>query len=133
MKLSTAHKDFIIGFLKYLIVGGLAFVCDFGGYFILTRYFDVYYLLAAVISFIIGLNVNYALAKYIFFKQSKIKDTKKEYLSVALISVSSLFIKIILLWILTDFIGMYDLLSKIITTFFLLFYNFIIRKIFIFD
>lgn len=127
------QKLFIIGFLKYLIVGGLAFFCDFGGYYLLTRYTHVHYLLAAIISFIVGLNVNYLLAKYIFFTHSKIKDVKKEYLSVVSISISSLVLKILFLWFLTDLLGMYDLLSKIVTTFFLLFYNFIIRKIFIFD
>ena len=131
--LTPKQKTFLIDFAKYIVVGGTAFAFDFGGYFLLTRYFDLYYLTAAVISFIIGLNVNYFLAKYVFFTQSKIKDVKKEYLSVAIISISSLGIKIVMLWLLTDLLGIYDLVSKLITTFFLLFYNFIIRKIFIFD
>lgn len=127
------HKRLIYQFLKYVFVGGMAFLFDFGTLYILTEYFGIYYLTSSVIAFIIGLNVNYFLAKFLVFKASKIKDIKKEYLYIVGISLSALFLNQILLFLLTEKIGIYYLLSKIIITIILLFYNFIIRKVFIFE
>lgn len=127
------HKNLIYQFLKYVFVGGAAFVFDFGTLYILTEYFGIYYLTSAVVAFIIGLNVNYFLAKFLVFKASKIKDLKREYFYIVGISLSALFLNQILLFVLTEKLGVYYLVSKIIITVILLFYNFIIRKVYIFS
>lgn len=131
--INRKYKNLIYQFLKYVFVGGMAFLFDFGTLYILTEYFGIYYLTSSVVAFIIGLNVNYFLAKFLVFKASKIKDIKKEYLYIVGISLSALFLNQILLFLLTEKIGIYYLLSKIIITIILLFYNFIIRKVFIFE
>lgn len=133
MTISAKHRNSLIQFVKYLFVGGVAFLFDFGTLYTLTEYAHFHYLVSSVFAFIIGLNVNYFLAKFLVFKESKIKNIKKEYVLIVLISLSALVINQFSLFILTEKIGMYYLLSKIITTVFLLFYNFIIRKVFIFD
>lgn len=133
MMINRKYKNLIYQFLKYVFVGGMAFLFDFGTLYILTEYFGIYYLTSSVVAFIIGLNVNYFLAKFLVFKASKIKDIKKEYLYIVGISLSALFLNQILLFLLTEKIGIYYLLSKIIITIILLFYNFIIRKVFIFE
>ena len=69
------QKKFIEQFLNYLIVGGVAFVFDFLTLYVLTEYVHVQYLISAACAFIVGLNVNYILAKYLVFKTSKIKNT----------------------------------------------------------
>lgn len=123
----------IIQFVKYIFVGGIAFLFDFGTLYILTEYGGLHYLASAVVAFIIGLNVNYFLAKFLVFKDSKITNIKKEYFYVVCISLSALLLNQVLLFIFTDKLGIYYLNSKIITTIILLFYNFIIRKVFIFS
>ena len=133
MTISAKHRNSLVQFVKYLFVGGAAFLFDFGTLYTLTEYVHFHYLVSSVFAFIIGLNVNYFLAKFLVFKESKIKNIKKEYLLVVVISLSALVINQFSLFVLTEKIGMYYLLSKIITTVFLLFYNFIIRKVFIFD
>jgi putative flippase GtrA len=132
----TLNKQFfsvIIQFVKYIFVGGIAFLFDFGTLYILTEYGGLHYLASAVVAFIIGLNVNYFLAKFLVFKDSKITNIKKEYFYVVCISLSALLLNQVLLFIFTDKLGIYYLNSKIITTIILLFYNFIIRKVFIFS
>ncbi len=123
----------IIQFVKYIFVGGIAFLFDFGTLYILTEYGGVHYLVSAMVAFIVGLNVNYFLAKFLVFKDSKITNIKKEYFYVVCISLSALLLNQVLLFIFTDKLGIYYLNSKIITTIILLFYNFIIRKVFIFS
>lgn len=133
MKISKGSIHLLLQFIKYLFVGGAAFVFDFGTLYILTEYAGIHYLVSAVVAFIIGLNVNYFLAKFLVFKDSKIKDIKKEYFFIVIISLSALFLNQLFLFILTEKIGLYYLYSKIITTAILLVYNFIIRKVYIFE
>lgn len=125
-------KSLIKEFLKYCVVGGIAFIFDFASFYICITYLGINYLLAGVISFIIGLNVNYYLAKYFVFKESKIEDQKKEYLSVAVISLSGLAIKVFILWLCVSIIGLYVIWAKLISVAIVLFYNFAARKIFVF-
>jgi putative flippase GtrA len=128
----SSSKKTIIQFVQYLFVGGTAFIFDFGSFYILTSVWGVYYLYSATISFVIGLNVNYFLGK-LFFKSSKIANVKKEYMTVAAISVSALLLKLSMLFMLTDWIGINVFISKLVTVIFLMFYNFIGRKIFVFE
>ena len=127
------QKKVIEQFLNYLIVGGVAFVFDFLTLYVLTEYVHIQYLISAACAFIVGLNVNYILAKYLVFKTSKIKNTYKEYLAVFIISLSGLLLNQFFIWVSTEKLGIYYLYSKLITAGIILMYNFIIRKIFVFD
>lgn len=131
--LKVATNTLVFQFIKYIFVGGVAFIFDFGTLYTLTEYAHIHYLLSAVIAFIIGLNVNYFLAKYLVFKDSKIKSLKKEYFYIVIISISALLLNQLCMFIFTEKIGLYYLYSKIVTTVLLLIYNFVIRKIFIFE
>jgi putative flippase GtrA len=127
------YKAMIIQFVKYVFVGGVAFVFDFATLYLLTEYAGLHYLLSAALAFIIGLNVNYFLAKYIVFKASKIENRHKEYFFIILISLSGLALNQILIWSFTELIGVYYLFSKVVAAGIILVYNFAIRKIFIFE
>ena len=52
-------NNLLIQLIRYTIVGGLAFIVDFGLLFLLTEYFGLYYILSATCSFLAGLLVNY--------------------------------------------------------------------------
>lgn len=119
--------------MKYAFVGGVAFVFDFSTLYLLTEKAGFHYLISAGVAFIIGLNVNYFLAKFLVFKESKIKSFKVEYSWIVFISVTALFLNQLLLWFLTDVIAIYYLVSKLIAAAIILTYNFFIRKIFIFN
>lgn len=133
MRLTQKQDLFVKQFLKYIIVGGLAFIFDFLTLYLLTEYLHFHYLFSSACAFIVGLNVNYVLAKYFVFKESKIKNVKKEYLAIVAISLSGLFLNQVCIWFSTDILGIYYLYSKLITAGIVLIYNFGIRKIFIFD
>lgn len=131
-KYALKHGANFLQFSKYFIVGGVAFIFDFSVLFVLTEYYAVSYLTSAAVGFIVGLNVNYFLAKYFVFKESKIKNQKKEYMLVAAVSFFGLALNQGLIWGLTELLGVYYLFSKIISTVIIFVYNFIVRKIYIF-
>lgn len=56
--------------LKYGVVGAVSAVVDFGVLFILTDWFNVYYLASATVSFILSAIVNYTLNRNWTFKSN---------------------------------------------------------------
>lgn len=126
------HDALAKQFFKYLIVGGTAFVFDFTALFLLTEYAHLPYLTSAAIAFIVGLNVNYVLAKYFVFTGSKITNLKAEYTLVVFVSLTGLALNQGLIWFFTEKVGVFYLYSKMISTCIILVYNFWIRKKFIF-
>ncbi len=127
------HEKLAIQFFKYLLVGGTAFIFDFSSLFLLTEYAHIQYLTSAAIAFIIGLNMNYILAKYFVFTGSKMKSLKVEYGMVFFISLTSLALNQTLIWFFTEKLFVYYLYSKMISTCIILIYNFWVRKKFVFD
>ncbi len=132
--LETLKNNKLINqFLRYVVVGGLAFVVDFGTLFILTEYAHLYYLTSSAVSFILGLNVNYFLSKKFVFGSSRLKSVHVEYVAIIFISLTGLLLNQLLLWFITEKLGLFYLYSKLISAAIVLVYNFAIRKITVFD
>ena len=118
---------------RYTFVGGFAFLIDFGTLFALTEYLHLHYLVSAAISFILGLIINYFLSVKWVFNNRIIENRFLEFLFFALIGLIGLGLNELFLWVLTDLLLIYYLLSKIITTFIVYFWNFFARKIMLFN
>lgn len=124
--------NIFIQFFRYTLVGGLAFVVDLGLLFLLTEYAHLYYLVSATLSFLMGLLVNYILSTQWIFRSSKIKNKKIEFILFGLIGVIGLGLNIVLLYFFTDLIGLYYILSKLITAILVYAWNFLGRRYFLF-
>lgn len=122
----------LLQLFRYTIVGGFSFLIDFGTLFALTEYFNIHYLFSAGIAFILGLIVNYFLSVKWVFNSTVMKNRLLEFLLFALIGLVGLGLNELFLWILTDLFFIYYLLSKIITTVVVYFWNFFARKLIIF-
>lgn len=117
---------------RYTFVGGLAFVVDFGLLYLLTEFANFHYLTSAAIAFVAGLVVNYVLSKLWVFNKSSYKNKVAEFLMFALIGVIGLGFTELLMWLFTDIFGAYYIISKILTTMLVYFWNFFARKFMIF-
>ena len=115
---------------RFGIVGGLAFLIDSGVLFVLTEYLNVYYLVSSVISFIVSLIFNYILSILWVFDIKK-KQTIKEISLFVILSVIGLGINQLVMYVGADILNIYYMICKIISTFIVMVYNFITRKIFI--
>lgn len=112
--------------LKFVVVGGTAFVIDYGVFAILTL-IDVHYLIAQIISFSVALVFNYiASIKWVFDAK---KQTKKEIIEFIGLAIIGLFINEILLFIGVDKLGWHELIAKFISSVIVMVYNFITRKL----
>lgn len=120
-------------FFRYLFVGGFAFVFDFGFLYILTEYAHLHYLLSAILSFTSGLIINYLLSTLWVFSKNTVKNKKMEFLIFTLIGLVGLVFNTLFLWIFTDLLEFYYLVSKVITTILVYFWNFFARKYILFN
>lgn len=119
-----------IQFLRYVAVGGVAFVIDF---LVLTGALDlgIHYIPATIIAFIAGLLVNYCLCVLWVWSGTQARSFK-DILIFALIGVGGLLLTVCLMWLLVDIFSFDVKISKIMVAALVLMWNFGLRKIFVF-
>lgn len=134
-----------IQFFRYCFVGGSAFVIDAGSLILFKEAFHMNTNLAAVISFILGLTVNYVLSTCWIFKNSKIKNRLAEFMAFAAIGVIGLLMNVAIIWFFEDFLApkqlfgslfpqdKYYIIGKFVSTFIVFLWNFCARKFIIFN
>lgn len=128
-KIFVQRSDkFQIQLIRYIIVGGIAFLADFGSLYLLTDHVGLHYLQAAAAAFLVGLAVNYLLSvKWVF--QVEISDRKIGRFAVfGLIGVVGLGLNELIIWLFTEKLHLYYLYSKCISTVIVLFWNFLARR-----
>ena len=118
--------------IKYFFVGATAALTDISLFYIFAKLLGYNYLIVAFFSFITATLVNYILSiKYVF--KSGIKFSKKKEISlIYAISGIALIINQVSLYILIDLITVEMTLSKVIATIITFFWNYFIRKNYIF-
>lgn len=113
---------------RYGLVSLLALLVDLGGLLILKEVFGVQYLLAATISFLGGLSVNFTLSRRWVFNSKRINNTWFEFGVFGIIGATGLIFNDLIIWALTEGMNMFYFHSKIVATMFVFFWNFLLRK-----
>ena len=122
----------LIQLFRYGFVGGAAFLVDYGVLVLLTEVFGMHYLLSATISFILGLVTNYLLSVVWVFNNRTLGNRWAEFTVFAIIGVIGLGLNALIMYVCTDKMGIYYMISKIISTVIVFFWNFFARKIVLF-
>ena len=118
--------------LKFGVVGGSAFVIDYGIMVLMTEVFNINYLVSSGISFCISVIYNYILSVHWVFDTDKNKHKKsEEFIVFIILSVIGLGINEVLMWYFVDKMGIIYLISKIFATAIVMVYNFVTRKLFL--
>lgn len=116
--------------LKFGVVGGIAFVIDYVLLYILTEFVGIHYLISSIISFTVSVIFNYILSiKWVF--DVKKKQGTKEFIIFIILSVIGLLINSLIMYLMVDILKIHYMISKLVSTFIVMVYNFITRKIFI--
>lgn len=123
----------MIQLFRYTFVGGLSFGVDFGSLFVLKEVFHLYYLVAAAIAFVLGWGVNYIISTRWVFFQKKYKNRALEFILFGAIGLVGLGFNELFMYLLTDFLGLYYLVSKIVSTGGVYLWNFFARKFLLFS
>ena len=116
----------IVQFIRYIFVGGAAFIADAASLWLISLI--AHYLIATAAAFIIGLIVNFTLSKLFVFTDNA-HNKAAEFITYGIIGVIGLGITELLMYLFTEKLGLYFMLSKIITAVLVLVWNFAARKI----
>lgn len=116
----------------YGIVGGLAFVADYGSLWVLTEYCHLHYLVSAALAFIIGLMVNYILSTAWVFTERRYNNIILEIILFSIIGIIGLLFNELLIYFIVEFLSMHYMFGKIVSTIVVFFWNFFARKYLLF-
>ena len=122
-------ENSLIQFIRYVFVGGIAAVVNIGTLYLLTDLLSLYYILSNVIAFTLGLIVNYVLSKKVVFTKEVGISKYKEFIIYTIIGVLGLLFDTLFLWIFTDKMSIFYMLSKILSTILVFIWNFGARKV----
>lgn len=124
-------KKLISQFMKFGIVGVIAFVIDYGFMVLLTEVFGVPYLISTTVSFIISVIFNYFASMRFVFKRKDDMSRRREFIIFVVLSIIGLVINDVFMWLMVDFLFIDYRISKIVVTFIVAVWNFVTRKIFL--
>jgi putative flippase GtrA len=125
----TPTKNGFLQFFRYIFVGGIATIVDWGVLFVLTDCVQIYHLISAVIAFVAGLLANFTLSKLLVFSGNEAKvNPLMEFVSYALIGIVGLGITELIMFLFTNCAQFHYMISKVIATVIVLAWNYIARK-----
>ena len=140
MTFYAKHKALFFEFLRYLLVGGGAFIVDFSSLFLLKEYVipdlngaGLY--ISTTIAFLLGLFVNYVFSLLFVFKVAKDENrgkTAKDVILFVTIGVIGLGLTNLGMYIGDDVLHINYLIVKLFVTAVVLLWNYGARKILIF-
>ncbi len=123
----------LVQLFRYLMVAGVAFAVDFSALFAFTKYAGIHYLISAALSFVLGVTTNYILSVRWVFSTRAVDDWRKEAFIFVMIGVAGLGLNEVIMWAFTERVGFHYLISKLISTGMVFFFNFFVRKFVLFN
>lgn len=127
---SNKYYPLLVQFCRYVVVGGIAFGMDFlvfNGVLALQGH----YILATVIGFLVGVAVNYSLCVFWVWRGTQAR-TRRDILIFTMIGIGGLLLTTLLMWLSVDILSFDARMSKIVIAVIVLFWNFGLRKVFVF-
>lgn len=119
--------------VRYFLVGGIAAVVDISIFSIFAKVLGYNYIFIGAISFTVATFVNYILSiRFVF--QSCVRYTKRsEVIVVYAVSAAGLLINLIVLYLCIGIFHVEKIISKVIATGIVFFWNYFIRKYYVFN
>lgn len=124
-------KKLFAQFMKFGVVGVIAFVIDYGVMIALTELFGVPYLISTTVSFIVSVIFNYVASMRYVFKRKDDMSRRREFIIFVVLSVIGLGLNDLLMWIMVDHLLIDYRISKIVVTVIVAVWNFVSRKVFL--
>jgi putative flippase GtrA len=118
---------------KFLLLGVLSTAIDYVVYSLLII-FDINYIIAILVGYSMGLLANYYIARrYIFTEGTKLKNSHREFVAVVSIAVVGMLLNMAIVKFLSySFWHIDPLYSRIVAIGIVFFWNYFLRKIFVY-
>lgn len=114
-------------FVKFCLVGFTNLLVDFSIYWLLTRVFDCFYIVAAILSFLVAVTWSFFINRRWTFRHF-CGDIKIQYLKFFTANLISLGLNLLIFYALVEYGQLNDLLAKLIVAVIVAFFNFAINR-----
>ena len=120
------------GLFGYLIVGGLATIVEWAGFWLFSEKLSIEYLLATALAFAISTFANWLFGRLLVFRGKQQQSLLREILSVYLASIVGLLLNLLIMFLLVQLLGMEKMIAKMAATVLVFTYNYLVRKLIIY-
>ena len=124
-------KKLFAQFMKFGVVGVLAFALDYGLLAFFTEILGVDYLISATLSYIISTVFNYLASMRFVFRHRENMSRTREFVLFFIGSLIGLGINDGCMLLGVEILGVHYLITKLFATFVVAIWNFVTRKIFL--
>ena len=100
--------------LRFLISGGISATTNFATLYILTEFFDVWYLLSSVIALVLSLIVSFLLQKFWTFQNYSLERVHIQVPLHATLALCNLVFNTIALYVLVEWFGVWYMFGQVI-------------------
>jgi len=107
--------NLFVQFFRYFGVSGICFLVDTGTLFILTEYAGIHYQISTLVGYSLGMILNYILSVTWIFKTKRFANKPMEFGFFVGIGLAGMVINQGVMWLCTDLIGFYFMLSRVIS------------------
>jgi len=118
-------------FLRYITLGNVSNIVDFTSLYILTDFIGFHYTISNVISFIAGVSLNYIINIKWIFKRGN-HAIHAEFMLIVILSMVGLCFSVLIISIFVEYVHLHYMLSKVISSISVMFWNFYSRKKWVF-
>ena len=131
IKVSKKTEHLLVQIFNFGVVGVIATIIDFGFLYLFRDICQLPLVLSNTLSFCISVIFNYFASMMFVFDVDENKSKKRNFILFVFLSVIGLIINDVIVYVVTEMLGVYYLLSKIIATVFVMVFNFVTRKKFL--
>ncbi len=123
----------LVQFIRYVFVGGAAFGVDYLALYLLAHFAGLHYLLAASLSYLLGMVANYLVSVRWVFDFRRIRQWEREFAIFFMIGIAGLILNGLAITLLVELAGVPYMAAKLVAAAAILFFNFGARKALLFS
>ena len=131
IKVSNEIEHLLVQIFKFGIVGVVSTLIDFVFLYLFKDVLHIHLVIANTLSFVISVIYNYWASLTFVFDVNKEKSKRRNFIIFVVCSFIGLLLNDLLVYVITDKLGIYYMISKVIATLFVMVFNFITRKKFL--
>jgi putative flippase GtrA len=126
-RLEPSHQ-YSVQFVRSIAVSIVAVIVNFGGSYIFKQKMGMYYLLAAGLSFFLGVVVNYYLSVKWVFATRKLASKHAEFIIFVVITSIGLMLNLLIIAAMVEIVKVGYWMALVVATIIVFFWNFLARK-----